>query len=94
MKRITAFLLCVFMIFMVGCSGGKQISEIKERGKLRVGVKSDVPGFSFCDEDGNYTGIEIDIAKAIAKALFGDEDAIGFVTVNQQTRAQIGRAHV
>lgn len=47
-----------------------QVQKIKDAGILRVGVKQDVPNFGYLDpQDNQYHGMEIDIAKQIAKEL-------------------------
>jgi len=67
-----------------------QVQAIKERGTLRVGVKSDVPGFGMQDIlSGEYTGMEIDLAKKIAESIGLSADDIQFTTVTAKTRSQL-----
>ncbi len=50
------------------------VKAIKDRGVLKVGVKVDVPKFGYKDAATNQTdGFEIDLAKAIAKKILGEE---------------------
>ena len=53
-----------------------QLDEVKARGKLVVGVTSEAPPFGFIDEKGELAGFDIDVARLIAKATFGDESKI------------------
>ncbi len=67
MKFLALFLL-------VGCSIHSYYSEskldiIKKNGVLRFGTTGDYAPFSFVDERGEYSGIDIEIAKALAKDL-------------------------
>lgn len=62
-----------------------RLDEMLARGKLIVGVSSESPPFGFVDESGELVGFDIDIAKLIAKATFGDENAVEFV---RQSAAQ------
>ncbi|MGR9193270.1 transporter substrate-binding domain-containing protein [Rhizobium leguminosarum] len=62
-----------------------RLDEILSRGKLIVGVSSESPPFGFVDEKGELVGFDIDIAKLIAKATFGDETKVEFV---RQSAAQ------
>ncbi|MBO1350099.1 MAG: transporter substrate-binding domain-containing protein [Hormoscilla sp. GUM202] len=55
------------------------LDEILERGFLRVGAPSNVPGLSFAEEDGSFRGMGVELSRAIAVALFDDPDAIEFV---------------
>lgn len=60
--------------------------QIKERGKLIVGVFSDKPPFGFVDEKGQYVGFDTDLAKRFAKDLLGDASKIEFVVVEPASR--------
>lgn len=92
MKKWGKLLLaCSFMFSMVGCSSSSDsqttIEKIKEEGVLKVGVKDDRIGFGLKNTStGEYEGYEINIAKAIAKDILGDESKIEFTAVNAKTR--------
>ncbi|MNB92958.1 ABC transporter glutamine-binding protein GlnH precursor [compost metagenome] len=63
------------------------VAKIKERGKLLVGVKYDTRLFGLKDPaSGNVEGFDIDISKAIAKHILGDENAIELKEVTSKTR--------
>ncbi len=54
---------------------------------LRVGTKIDVPGFGFQNpETGNIEGMEVDIARELAKRIKGDPNALQVTGVNVTTR--------
>ncbi len=76
--------LCCLLSFGEATAGTLQ--DIKARGKLLAGVKTDFPPFGFVDEKGVNKGFDVDIAKAIAKELFGKEDAVEFVAVTSGNR--------
>jgi len=86
------FVLCVFLLILAfaaaACANSdEEIKAITDRGELRVGVKSDVPRFGYMNPDtGKYEGIEIDLARAIAKDLLGDENAVKFFNITATTR--------
>ena len=64
-----------------------QVEKIKNAGVLKVGVKEDVPKFGYLDPAKNvHEGMEIDLAKRIAKEIFGDETKVEFTGVNAKTR--------
>src|ERR1700730_15081816 len=54
------------------------LKGILDRGKLIVGTRSTTIGFGFKDAKGELVGFDIDLAKAIAKGLHGDETKIEF----------------
>ena len=62
------------------------IGLIQERGYLIAGVKADVPLFGYKDENGEWSGFEIDLMREFAKRWFGDANAIEFVQVTSQNR--------
>lgn len=63
------------------------VQAIIDRGVLRVGVKNAVPGFGLQDTlSGEYTGMEIDIARKIAEYL-GVE--VEFTAVTAATRTEL-----
>lgn len=63
------------------------VQAIKDKGVLKVGVKDDVPGFGQKDTaTGEFSGIEIDIAKKIAEDLGVD---VEFQAVTAATRGQL-----
>jgi len=57
-------------------SARSKLDEVRARGKLIVGVTSEAPPFGFIDDKGELVGFDIEVAKLIAKATFGDENKI------------------
>jgi len=62
------------------------LQDVKARGKLIVGVKTDFPPFGFLDQKGAHRGFDIDIAKAISRELFEKGLAVDFVSVTSANR--------
>ncbi|MHC1682980.1 MAG: cysteine ABC transporter substrate-binding protein [Clostridiaceae bacterium] len=62
------------------------IDEIKERGKIKIGVFSDKAPFGYVDSDGKNQGFDVYIAKRFAKDLLGDESKVEFVLVDAASR--------
>ncbi|MFI8711360.1 transporter substrate-binding domain-containing protein [Brevibacillus brevis] len=68
-------------------AGTGTLAKIKERDKFVVGVKYDLNLFGLKDPaTGNVEGFDIDIAKAIAKKVLGDENKIELKEVTSKTR--------
>ncbi len=90
MKRsMSLLLLFVFCFVSLICSGkgmAGTLQDVKKRGKLIAGVKTDYPPLGFLDKKGVNEGFDIDIAKAISKELFGNEESIQFVPVTSGDR--------
>jgi len=54
------------------------LEKVKDRGKLICGVNGKLPGFSYVDEKGVWSGLDVDYCKAIAAAVLGDAKAVEF----------------
>ncbi|MDR1180303.1 MAG: transporter substrate-binding domain-containing protein, partial [Spirochaetales bacterium] len=69
---------------------GTSIESIRKAGILRVGVKSDVPKFGLVNTTTNqYEGIEIELARLIAKEILGDANKVVFTPVTAKTRGPL-----
>ena len=73
-RRGAAFLLTAVLLScalaLAGCAGGAggDKAGASGEGTLRVGVRSDVVGFGYLNENtGKYYGLEIDIAEELAR---------------------------
>jgi general L-amino acid transport system substrate-binding protein len=69
-----------------GAHAGKTLDGIKQRGQLVCGVSSGVAGFSQADSSGQWTGLDVDICRAIAASVLGDGNKVKFVPLVSQQR--------
>jgi putative glutamine transport system substrate-binding protein len=68
-------------------ASASQLDAIKSKGKLVVGVKYDTKLFGLKNPDsGKVEGFDVDIAKALAKQILGDENKVEFKEVTSKTR--------
>lgn len=72
--------------------GASRIDTILSRGKLICGVSGQLPGFSFVDEKGKYSGLDVDICRAIAAALFDDPEKVEYRNLNAKERFTVLQA--
>ncbi|MFN0185954.1 MAG: amino acid ABC transporter substrate-binding protein [Aquabacterium sp.] len=72
--------------FTAGAQAGKTIDAMKARGQLVCGVNTGLPGFSAADSQGNWTGLDVDICKAITATVMGDATKIKWVPTSAQQR--------
>ncbi|MEL7085796.1 MAG: transporter substrate-binding domain-containing protein [Cyanobacteria bacterium J06597_1] len=63
-------------------------ADIEQSGRLRVGVKTDLPPLAWQDESGEWQGLEIAITRQLANQLLGDENAVEFVPLANQERVE------
>lgn len=64
------------------------LEEIIERGKLIVAVKDNARPLGFVNEENQLQGLEIDLARRLAKDILGDPDAVVLQPVSNQERLQ------
>src|SRR5262245_51624869 len=60
-------------------TGGTRLEQIRQRGTLGCGVEPDVPGFAEVDAEGRYRGLDVDICRAVAAAIFGTPDNVRYI---------------
>ena len=65
---------------------GKTLDAIKARGQLVCGVNTGLAGFSPADSQGNWSGLDVDICRAIAAAVLGDGSKVKYVPLTAQQR--------
>jgi len=65
---------------------GKTLDAIKARGQVICGVNTGLAGFSQADSSGNWSGLDVDVCKAIAAATLGDANKVKWVPLNAQAR--------
>jgi general L-amino acid transport system substrate-binding protein len=85
-RHAAAGLLAAATLAAAPAHAGKAIDAIKARGQLVCGVGTGLAGFSASDSAGNWTGIDVDVCKAIAAALLGDASKVKWVPLNAQQR--------
>jgi general L-amino acid transport system substrate-binding protein len=72
--------------------GPSRIDTILSRGKLICGVSGQLPGFSFVDEKGKYSGLDVDVCRAIAAAIFDDPEKVEYRNLNAKERFTVLQA--
>lgn len=69
------------------------VERIRKRGTLRVGIHPGVEGLCTRDAAGDYTGVEPNLARSIARALFGDDkNRVRFVELSGRHRLRATRS--
>lgn len=67
-------------------ASAQTLEEVKERGHLQCGVSTGLAGFSNTDDEGNWTGIDVDYCRAVAAAIFDDPEAVRFTPLSAVER--------
>ncbi|WP_127359414.1 glutamate ABC transporter substrate-binding protein [Actinacidiphila soli] len=75
-------------------ASGPAVDRIKKAGKLVVGVDQNSYRWGYRDAaSGDIVGFDIDLVKAIAKDILGDENAVQYKTVPTSKRFEAIRKH-
>jgi general L-amino acid transport system substrate-binding protein len=70
-----------------GAANAATLDDVKARGTLNCGVNSaGLIGFAFADDQGNWTGFDVDYCRAVAAAVFGDASKVNYVPLTATER--------
>jgi general L-amino acid transport system substrate-binding protein len=86
LNKLTA-LITVFLLLAAGVAfAGKDFDAVKQKGVVVAGVNGGVFGFGMPDEKGVWKGLDVDTARAVAAAVFGDASKVKYVPLTAQQR--------
>lgn len=86
-KVMAAGVIAVGLVGVVGTAqAGKDLDAVKARGQLICGVSTGVAGFASADSQGKWTGIDVDVCRAVSAAIFGDAEKVKYVPTTAQQR--------
>ena len=67
-------------------SAGKTLAAIKSRGQVVCGVNTGLAGFAAADSAGKWSGLDVDVCRALAAAVLSDAEKVKYVPLNAQQR--------
>lgn len=85
MKRATIFIFAV-LILTAGYSFAGTLDDVKAKGFIQAGVNEGMFGFGKPDANGVYQGLDVDCARAVSAAVFGDPDKVKYTPLSSKTR--------
>lgn len=83
--------LCVVVVLVMvmataGMAVAGTLADVKAKGFIQAGANGDLFGFGKPDEKGVWRGLDVDTARAIAVAVFGDANKVKFTPLTAKTR--------
>ena len=81
-----SLLLTLGVSTAIAGSHGGTLDLVKERGKLMCGSNTGLAGFGNPNDAGVWEGIDVDVCRAVAAAVFGDANAVEFVPTTSKVR--------
>ncbi len=85
MKRIAILLALAAIVFAQGASA-QTLKTVKQRGMLNCGANGTLAGFGLPDAQGHWTGLDVDVCRAIAAAVLNDPNKVKFVPLTAKDR--------
>ncbi len=85
-QTLTAVVATLGVLMALPAQAGKTLDGIKARGQVVCGVNTGLAGFGAADSAGKWSGLDVDVCRAIAAATLGDADKIKYVPLNAQQR--------
>lgn len=90
MKMVKSTLAVLTTAAVLGVSGfaqaGSTLDAVQKKGFVQCGISDGLPGFSYADAKGNYLGLDVDVCRAVAAAVFGDASKVKFSPLTAKER--------
>jgi general L-amino acid transport system substrate-binding protein len=87
MKRVVLLLsFALAATLSTRAASADTLKTVQDRGSLSCGVSQGLPGFSAPDDKGNWTGLDVDMCRALAAVIFNDPTKVKFVPLSAKDR--------
>ena len=91
LKQLTSLVAMVAVLFTfttetMAAKKSKTLKNTQKKGFVRCGVSQGLPGFSNADAAGNWTGVDVDVCRAVAAAVLGDSNKVKFTPLSAKER--------
>jgi len=79
-------LWCLMVAVSPALAQQSTTDAVRSKGFVQCGVNTGVAGFSAPDSKGEYKGIDVDVCRAVAAAVFGDASKVRYTPLTAQQR--------
>ena len=86
MKKFSLIVAGVAAFAAASVAQAGTLEDVRAKGFIQCGVSQGLPGFSNPDDQGNWTGIDVDLCRAVAAAVFGDANAVKYTPLSAKQR--------
>lgn len=90
MKMVKSTLAILTTAAVLGVSGfahaGATLDAVKKKGFVQCGISDGLPGFSYAGAGGKYAGLDVDVCRAVAAAVFGDAEKVRYSPLTAKER--------
>jgi|TARA_B110000285_G_scaffold212183_1_gene255495 general L-amino acid transport system substrate-binding protein len=89
MKYIKSLMVALTVVLFTSASFADTLNDVKARGMLKCGSNTGLVGFAAPDDAGVWRGVDVDVCRAVAAAVFGDAEAMEVVPTTSKARFTI-----
>lgn len=87
MKLLKTAAAAAALVFVAqGAQAGATFDAVKAKGFVQCGVNTGLAGFAAPDSQGVWKGLDVDLCRAIAAAMFGDASKVKYTPLTAQQR--------
>src|SRR5210317_771365 len=87
MKKITStVMLASALAVSAGSVSAATLDDVMGKGHVQCGVSQGLPGFSNFDDKGNWSGVDVDVCRAVAAAALGDASKVKYTPLSAKER--------
>ena len=86
MMRKLAVLAALAIAMVAQGASAQTLKAVKDRGMLNCGANGTLAGFGLPDAQGQWTGLDVDVCRAIAAAVLNDPTKVKFTPLSAKDR--------
>jgi general L-amino acid transport system substrate-binding protein len=86
LKTLAAAVAALSALMAAPAHAGKTLDNIKAKGQVVCGVNTGLAGFAAADSAGKWSGLDVDVCRALAAAVLNDAEKVKYVPLNAQQR--------
>jgi general L-amino acid transport system substrate-binding protein len=88
MKLVKNLAVSAALVSLVyaGAAQAGTLEDVRAKGHLQCGVSQGLPGFSNPDQNGNWVGLDVDLCRAVAAAVFGNANKVKYSPLSAKER--------
>ncbi len=83
---ITSVIGAAALAFVAGGASASTLDDVKAKGFVQCGVSTGLAGFSAPNDKGDWSGLDVDLCRALAAAIFDDANAVKFSPLSAKER--------
>jgi general L-amino acid transport system substrate-binding protein len=86
LKTVAVVAATLGTLMSAPAQAGKTLDGIKAKGQIVCGVNTGLAGFAAADSAGKWSGLDVDVCRALAAAVLSDPEKVKYVPLNAQQR--------